>query len=561
MTTLSLGQRIIIGLAIMTLLIALLGAYSVRQMRYVTEINGRIVERDAEITGLLLRTASAQQQMRNHRDQAWQVYLVEKLGVPLDYREEVMRRWYHWEQETRTSLEMLAARSLAYGKNSEHEKRRVLWHKLHKEALMLENLLDRISANIREEFDGFRTLSVEQMAGRIQSVDKLRDQTTGDSPLLGAQQVVNELIAEGRHSVQETYRETLISVLTVCLLGLFSAIGITVWIRLFIMQPVRDFVRFITAVGTGDLTQRTTLSGSDILGTVGKNLNRMVEGLTDMTRQVISTTERIGSSAAELQAQAQQQSAAASEQNASIQQITSTIAEVSTSGAGISDRANQVASSGESAIDASHSGLEAAEQTVKAMVSIRQQAGEVAENIVSLTEKTRSIGEIIATVKDISERSNLLAFNASIEAAAAGEHGETFSVVAEEIKRLADQAKNATTQVRTLLEDVQQGISKAVMLTEEAVKRTESGEHTSESALSTIRQLVASVETSVNAFHQIMAATGQQQIGVQQVAHSVENIRETSEQTASGVAQLEEAAADMAAISDQLRTLVERYRL
>ena len=100
---------------------------------------------------------------------------------------------------------------------------------------------------------------------------------------------------------------------------------------------------------------------------------------------------------------------------------------------------------------------------------------EVAENIVALSEKTQAVGEIIATVNDVAERSNLLALNAAIEAAAAGEQGNRFSVVANEMKNLADQAKDSTVQVRTILSDIQKGINSSVMLTEEAVKRVESG--------------------------------------------------------------------------------------
>ena len=102
------------------------------------------------------------------------------------------------------------------------------------------------------------------------------------------------------------------------------------------------------------------------------------------------------------------------------------------------------------------------------MEAIREQVEEVAEKIVALSQKTQAVGEIIATVNDIAEQSNLLALNAAIEAATAGEQGSRFSVVANEMKHLADQAKEATVQVRTILGDIQKGINSSVMLTEEA---------------------------------------------------------------------------------------------
>ena len=95
--------------------------------------------------------------------------------------------------------------------------------------------------------------------------------------------------------------------------------------------------------------------------------------------------------------------------------------------------------------------------------------------IVALSEKTQAVGEIISSVNDISERTHLLALNAAIEAAAAGENGRSFAVVASEMKTLADQAKDATLQVRSILGDIQRGINSSVMLTEEAVKRVAAG--------------------------------------------------------------------------------------
>ena len=137
----------------------------------------------------------------------------------------------------------------------------------------------------------------------------------------------------------------------------------------------------------------------------------------------------------------------------------------------------------------------------------------MADNIVALSEKTQAVGEIIATVNDIAEQSNLLALNAAIEAAAAGDQGSRFSVVANEMKNLADQAKESTVQVRTILGDIQKGINSSVMLTEEAVKRVEAGKQQADVTERTIREMAETTQESVQAFQQIIGAANQQQIG------------------------------------------------
>src|SRR5207253_3218723 len=147
--------------------------------------------------------------------------------------------------------------------------------------------------------------------------------------------------------------------------------------------------------------------------------------------------------------------------------------EVGRSGAQIQERAKQVAASAEATSSASTSGLQAVRDTAQTMEAIRDQVEQVAENVAALSVKTQAVGDIIATVNDIAERSNLLALNAAIEAAGAGEQGARFSVVANEMKNLADQAKESTVQVRNILGDIQKGINSTVMVTEEAVKRVE----------------------------------------------------------------------------------------
>ena len=194
------------------------------------------------------------------------------------------------------------------------------------------------------------------------------------------------------------------------------------------------------------------------------------------------------------------------------------------------------------------------------MDAIQEQAETVAENIVTLSEKTQAVGEIIATVTDIAEQSNLLALNAAIEAAAAGEHGRTFAVVANEIKNLADQAEDATGKVRSILGDIQKGINTSVMLTEEVVKRVDSGKKQSDIVERTIRHMADSLSASIQAFQQITAATGQQQIGFDQVTQALRNIRQAADQTAISTNQLEKAATNLSGLGQQLSKNVEKYR-
>jgi methyl-accepting chemotaxis protein len=343
------------------------------------------------------------------------------------------------------------------------------------------------------------------------------------------------------------------------ILVLVSAAGIL--IQRSITLPLAAFMQFVGQVGEGDLTQRAGTSSGDELGELGEHLNQMVVGLNDVAGQTRLATGNLNSSAAEILASTQQQAAGTSEQAAAIQQTTTTMEEVTQSGVQISERARQVTSSAEAASAASHAGLQAVENTTKNMESIREQAEAVAENVVALSEKTQAIGEIISTVNDLAEQSHLLALNAAIEAAAAGEHGRSFSVIAGEVKNLADQSREATVQVRAILGDIQKGINSSVLLTEEAVKRVDSGKQQADVADRTIRQMAEGIQQSVQAFQQIVAGAGQQQVGFSQVMQAVRDIGQASQQSAASTRQLEKAAVNLTALGQQLQKSVERYRI
>ena len=315
-------------------------------------------------------------------------------------------------------------------------------------------------------------------------------------------------------------------------------------------------------IGKGDLRGEKLGDGSrDEIGQLAGVFNGMVENLKNLTGQILSVTGNVNSAAQEIMASTQQQASGTKEQAATVQEITSTMQELTQSGSEIGDRAKQVAAAAEATSVASRSGVQAVRDTNRTMEAIREQVEEVAEKIVALSQKTQAIGEIVSTVNDIAEQSNLLALNATIEAAAAGDQGNRFSVVANEMKHLADRARECTVQVRTILGDIQKGINSSVMLTEEGVKRVEVGKQQADVTERTINEMNNTTIESVKAFQQIIGASNQQQIGFEQVTQGMRDIRQAAEQTASGTSQLEKAVSNLNALSHQLRAAVEQYRM
>jgi methyl-accepting chemotaxis protein len=363
--------------------------------------------------------------------------------------------------------------------------------------------------------------------------------------------------AESASSANATTATILYGGLTAFFLVAISAMAI----QRSITVPLGRFVKFVDQVGKGDLTQQTEIKSSDEVGKLGEGMNEMVVRLKGISGQILSVTESMNASSAQILASTKQQASSTKEQAATVQEITSTMQEISQAGAQIVSRAKELAAVAEQASSASKSGIDAVQNTTRTMETIREQVEEVAENIVALSEKTQAVGEIISTVNEIAEQSNLLALNATIEAAEAGQEGNRFSVVASEMKNLADQAKECTVNVRKILGEIQKAINTSVMLTEEAVKRVESGKQQADVSENVIRQISSTTDESIQAFQQIIAATNQQQVGVEQVSRGMQDIDEAAQQTATGTGQLEQAVVSLSAMSQQLRTAVASYRV
>jgi methyl-accepting chemotaxis protein len=370
-----------------------------------------------------------------------------------------------------------------------------------------------------------------------------------------------DLLAERDRETKATAQSTMMSIVLGGLIAAALAVIVGIVVQRSITGPLATFMEFARRVGGGDLQQRANVATRDELGELATYLNQMVEGLRSVARETGVVAESLNAAITEISATTQQQAASTAEQAAAVQQASATMSQIRQSGAQISDRAKQVAAAAEATSTASGTGLTSVRNTAATMESIREQAEAVAENVIALSGKTQAVGEIIASVNDIAEQSHLLALNAAIQAAAAGEHGRSFSVVASEMKNLAGQSKQATVQVRSILGDIQRSITSSVMLTEEAVKRVESGRQQANVADRTIRQLTDNIEESVRAFQQIVGGSSQQQIGFEQVTEAFRNIGIASQETAAGTKQSEKAAANLSVLSHQLRSAVERYRL
>jgi methyl-accepting chemotaxis protein len=310
---------------------------------------------------------------------------------------------------------------------------------------------------------------------------------------------------------------------------------------------VRCFMAFIKIMNFDEQMAMDTYIGS------------VIEKLRSLGVQVRDAAGALAAAVGEISASSSKFAANATETSVSIVQTTTTMEEVRQTVELASEKAREVADGATRAAEQSDNGRKATTGSTEGMSRIRQQMASIAESMLQLSDQSRAIGQIIASVDDLAQQSKLLAVNAAIEAVKAGEHGTGFAVVAEEVKALAVQSKQATARIRAILGDIQKATSAAVMATEQGTHAVENGMVQSAHAGSAIDALAGSITRAADAATQIAASAQQQLIGVDQVTDAMKGIKLANAQNVESARQLESAAQRLQDLGQKLKVLVEGF--
>jgi methyl-accepting chemotaxis protein len=344
-------------------------------------------------------------------------------------------------------------------------------------------------------------------------------------------------------------------------LALLVGLGIALTLARSIARGVGQVATAATGIAEGDLGQRVDVRSADEIGTMADAVRAMIASLRQLTVELQSGSQSLAAASSEILAATSEQSAGANEQAAAIAQTTATVDQVKASADQAVDLAVAVSDAAHEASRAAGEGVAAVRGATEGMADLRARVQSIADNILALSEQTEQVGEIIATVNDLADQSNLLALNAAIEASRAGEHGRGFAVVAEEIRSLADQSKEATAQVRTILSDVQRATNAAVLATEQGTKGAEAGAALVDRTGRAIEELAAVIDQAQRSAQQIAASVRQHSVGMEQIAAAMSNINQATSQGLSATANTQTAAQDLTDLARRLSDLVAHYKV
>lgn len=346
----------------------------------------------------------------------------------------------------------------------------------------------------------------------------------------------------------------------------FLALSISI-VLIFLMiktiaKPLDKISKLATSISDGDLRIQTEVNErKDEVGQLNRAFFNMVAKLRNQLKDINDGINVLASSSSEIMAAVSQLASSSAETATSVSETTTTVEEVKQTAMVSNQKAKAVSDNAIRMAEISHEGNQSILNTVEGMNKIRVQMNSISGMVVKLSEQSQTIGEITATVNELAEQSNLLAVNAAIEAAKAGEQGKGFTVVAQEIKLLSNRSKDATSQVRTILRDVQKSISSAVMATEEGGKAVDEGLRLTNISGEVINALSESVTEASNAAIQIAASSQQQLEGMDQMVVAMESIREVSLQAATSTQQTVDSVSELQKVGQKLNKLMDQYKL
>jgi methyl-accepting chemotaxis protein len=278
--------------------------------------------------------------------------------------------------------------------------------------------------------------------------------------------------------------------------------------------------------------------------------------LGSLTGQVGSAVQHIQSSSVELQAVANQQATGSKQQATAMGEIRMTITELLSTSRQIAESAQRVAKIASETVSAARGGDHTVQRTQESVIAIRRQVDLIVNHMLELGRKSQQIGGILEIINELSEQTNILSINATIEAAGAGETGRRFAVVAEEIRKLSDRVGGSTKEIRALVDDIRAAVNTTVMATEGGSKAVDAGSRQFGEVAESFSRIVGLVSTTTDAAREIELSTKQQASAVEQVNVAVSNVAQASKESESSSLQTLQTASQLAALSRELTRLI-----
>lgn len=349
---------------------------------------------------------------------------------------------------------------------------------------------------------------------------------------------------------------------TVMVIGVIViALGFVYWYMRRALFPLQSAVSVMTAIANGDLTNKIEVKSRDEVGQLLGAAAEMRNKLHAMVNDVQQTTEVLSSTSEKMKSFTEQTRNGVDRQSSDTEQVATAMNEMTATVQEVARNATQAAGAAEDSDKEARAGEAVVNKSIATINELAQKVEQASEVINELKLESESITTVVVVIKDIAEQTNLLALNAAIEAARAGEQGRGFAVVADEVRNLASRTQASTEEIQVMIERLQQGANQAVMTMESGRSQAQDSVKQAQSAGVSLQDITQSV-ASINEMNMQIAAAAEEQSSVaEEINRNVVNISRIAEETASGAQETENAGNEVSRVAHHLQELVSQFRL
>jgi len=328
-----------------------------------------------------------------------------------------------------------------------------------------------------------------------------------------------------------------------------------------IIRPVHSIAAAAEVIAGGDLSVKLGFNASDEIGDLARAFDRFLISIRQTLGNVSEASSAVASASAEISSSTEEMAAGSQEQTSQANEVASAVEEMTKTILENSKNASMTAETARQAKGSAEQGGRVVDETVEGMRRIAEVVNKSAETVKELGKSSDQIGEIIKVIDDIADQTNLLALNAAIEAARAGEQGRGFAVVADEVRKLAERTTKATKEIAGMIKKIQADTAGAVSSMEKGTKEVQSGITLADKAGSSLKEIVEVSQKVTDMVTQIAAASEEQSSASEQISKNVEAISAVTGETAQGTQQIARAAEDLNRLTENLQQLVSHFKL
>ena len=372
----------------------------------------------------------------------------------------------------------------------------------------------------------------------------------------------NKAIAdEAASHISDAVTSAQFAMLTSLMAALLAALVCGFFLMRAINEPLQKLMGILDIMRSGDFSRRVELPRQDEFGHLGSGFNRMTDELTALVSQAQSSSARVATSVTEIAATARQQQATAAETAATTTEIGATSREIHATSRDLVRTMNEVSVVSEQTSSLAGSGQAGLNRMGDTMQSVMDAAGSVSAKLAILNEKAGNINQVVTTITKVADQTNLLSLNAAIEAEKAGEHGRGFSVVATEIRRLADQTAVATYDIEVMVKEIQSAVAAGVMGMDKFSDQVRRGMQDVQTAGSQLSQIIAQVQALAPRFQIVNEGMQAQASSAEQINQALVQLSEAAQQTVESLQQSSQAIEELTVVSNELRNGVSRFKV